>query len=488
MKAPFGKRFRSNGFTALLLVFGGLVWLFNASGTYAQDAGRYFVSPRTVPGVPNLQRLNPVQRRTLLNSRATDDRWLRPVLDEMGNRKKELLAESWLFNFVVVNLKEQELPELASAGFTVLPDQVLQLGLSMKETIVAAPKEGSVPPNLLEIRAPQVWEKKVLGSQVRVGVMDGPKSQAHGFHLESVIGYTQGVSVAPLASIFYAHVFNEDGNGYLSHLLEAMEAAFLEGVDVIHISAAGPVVSSRDTFFSFDHWKNATHWAAQLGIPVVVPVGDVEPVDAGKKISPLAFSPNVIVVGGITDDYTSRVIAPFSATVTDQELKNQLEESGRPDFVPDLMAPATAILSLSLPEEDDETEDGKPRYAQRSGTALASAHVAGALALLKSARGGALANFSSPGDSPSIRSMLSKSSNQANFPGGRNGKWGAGLLDALPLIEMVVSETSPLTRRLVLDIRQNDPQAVLHRLQRKNANWEVFFRRYGYEVKTDSAQ
>lgn len=189
---------------------------------------------------------------------------------------------------------------------------------------------------------------------------DPRDGHGHGTHVAGIAaadGLSQGV--APGASILAYQVLDENGVGYSSDVIAALERAVADGAHVINLSLGGPGTPS-------DPLSLAAHTAVDAGCVVVAAAGNYGP-RAGTVQSP-AVASGVLAVGA-TDKQD--IVAGFSS-------RGPLP--GNYALKPDLVAPGVDISS-TVPFT---TSLGDPTgWLPASGTSMAAPHVAGGAALLR---------------------------------------------------------------------------------------------------------
>jgi len=225
----------------------------------------------------------------------------------------------------------------------------------------------------------------------------------HGTHVAGIIAaagatrYTNATGVAPGANIISLKVLDAQGKGVMGDVIDAIDWAVANrvryNIRVINLSLGGPVTQSyRD-----DPLCQAVERAYRAGVVVVASAGNHgKHPQTGQKIygsitSP-GNSPFAITVGALNTKGT-----PYRS---DDEVASY--SSKGPTLVdgltkPDLVAPGNKILSLAAPgstlvREHPELVIGSGRDArlQLSGTSMAAAVVAGAVAdLVQAGVGGA---------------------------------------------------------------------------------------------------
>ena len=214
----------------------------------------------------------------------------------------------------------------------------------------------------------------------------------HGTHVAGLIagdgmlsgGHYRGV--APKARLIALRVLDENGAGYTSSVVEAIEFVTKHkdrlGIDIINLSLGHPILEPAAT----DPLVQAVEAAVRAGIVVVAAAGNVgvsmatgEPGYAGI-LSP-GNAPSAITVGSVrtfeTNNRTDDRVANYSSrgpTWYDARAK------------PDLIAPghglvATAAYASSLYANHPELRVGYG-YLRLNGTSMATAVVTGTVALV----------------------------------------------------------------------------------------------------------
>jgi len=237
-----------------------------------------------------------------------------------------------------------------------------------------------VPMGIEMIQAPKVWEQ-TKGKGMTVAILDtgcdlthpdlkeriiGGRNftnddngsedvyrdyNGHGTHVAGTIAATQNqqgvVGVAPEANLLIVKVLDKNGSGQYEWIINGINYAIEQKVDIISMSLGGPEDVSE--------LHEAIQKAVENHILVVCAAGNEgDGQDATNEFDYPGSYNEVISVGAINLD---RRISDFSNS------NNEV----------DLVAPGETILSTYL--------DGK--YAKLSGTSMATPHVSGALALIK---------------------------------------------------------------------------------------------------------
>jgi subtilisin family serine protease len=189
------------------------------------------------------------------------------------------------------------------------------------------------------------------------GVTDFTDDNGHGTHVAGTIAAENNklgvLGVAPDAELYAVKALDKDGNGSYSQVIEGIDWAIDNKMDIISMSFGAKMDSPA--------LHDAVKRASDSGILVVAAAGnegsgytaDMEPVEGKEKELFPARYPEVLSVGAVNNSYKR---AGFSSTGANLAL----------------VAPGTQILST--------TNDGK--YGVMNGTSMAAPHVTGAAAAL----------------------------------------------------------------------------------------------------------
>ena len=228
------------------------------------------------------------------------------------------------------------------------------------------------------IDANDVWAKNTTGAGVRVAILDTgitTRSEVniaasadftgegvgafngHGTHVAATATNTHTTyrGVAPEAGLIDAKVLNGSGRGFVSNIIAGIEWA-TTNADILSLSL-GAAISQCD---GTDSLSLAVDNAVSAGKIVTVAAGNLGP-GAGTITSP-GCSKKAITVGA-SDDADN--IASFSSRGPTADGRTK----------PDVVAPGVGIISLN---------NSATGIRSMSGTSMATPHVAGVAALLKS--------------------------------------------------------------------------------------------------------
>ena len=295
-------------------------------------------------------------------------------------------------------------------------DEVLQL--KKDKNVVYVEKDGfiqksadQVTSNLLQIHVPEAQGQGFTGTNIRLGIMDtgidstspelriaGAVSFAadepsltdlngHGTSMAGIAAALQDgqglIGVAPNVDLYSLKVMNQAGTGTYSQVMQALDWAVEQQIQVLSMSFTGTEYSAA--------LEEAMQYAFDHGVLLIGATGN----NGSQRVDyPAKFS-SVIAVGAVDDN---NQLAPYSNTGTEV------------DFV----APGVNIRSLSLTPN---------AYIQLSGTSAAVPHVAGVAALLK--------NKFPAYSNQQIRTKL----DQSAIPLGDSNRFGHGLVDAYAALQ-----------------------------------------------------
>ncbi|WP_223634705.1 S8 family serine peptidase [Planococcus sp. 4-30] len=247
---------------------------------------------------------------------------------------------------------------------------------AIEEDIVFSLSAQSEGWGIPQIKAAAAWNSGFTGKGVKVAVIDSgitrhedlviaggysaidgmtsyADDQGHGTHVAGIIGAKNNSiglkGVAHEASLYAVKAFDSKGDAYLSDLIESVNWAITNNMDIINLSGGSPEDSTV--------FKEVFDKAYARGILIVAAAGNVGTnTGIGDNVEYPARYPSVIAVGALGQNLLR---APFSSTGPAVEV----------------VAPGLNIYS-TLPSN---------RYSLMSGTSMATPYVAGQLALMKQA-------------------------------------------------------------------------------------------------------
>jgi serine protease len=231
------------------------------------------------------------------------------------------------------------------------------------------------------------------------GTNDVTDRQGHGTHVTGTIAAAAdngaGVAgIAPGVSVMPVKVLGDDGSGFFSDMVAGVDWARLHGASVINLSLGGYLSPEQAAAY-----RPAFDAAIASGVVIVAAAGN-DGADNVSSFYPAAF-PGVIAVGSTQND-DSR------ASYSNAGPHNSIS------------APGSSIVSLS--------RDGQS-YVALSGTSMATPHVVGAVALLRTLH---------PDETVGqVADTLCSSSADLGAPG-RDDVFGCGRLDVAAALTMSV--------------------------------------------------
>ena len=288
-------------------------------------------------------------------------------------------------------------------------------------------------------------ETSELKSDTRiVASSEGPgDGYGHGTHVAGIIGgngtRSDGayMGMAPKVNLVNVRVSDSEGAASTSDVVAGLQWVYdnqdAYNIRVINLSLNSSVVESYHT----SPLDAALEVLWFNGIVVVVSAGNNGDGDDNGILYPPANDPFVITVGATDDrdtvDTNDDVLAPFSAYGT--------TEAGFTK--PDILAPGTDIISLLAKKNCvldkqhpdhriGDTTSGRDYYFRMSGTSMASAVTAGAVALLLQ-------------DEPDLTPDQVKYRLMATaraFDGPEPGSTGAGYLDIYAAVHGTITESA----------------------------------------------
>lgn len=295
------------------------------------------------------------------------------------------IADLNLINASAVLISSADAKKLEKdvAVLMVEDDQMIYLAQSRvshratKPKMLTAVPDQTTPWGIKKINAPAVWSKyRNRGAGVKIAVLDTgininhpdlilnlkagismveytasfDDDHGHGTHVAGTIAAVDNnigvVGVAPSAEIYAVKVMNKNGGGFTSDIINGLEWAINNQMQIVNMSMAGP-----DSFA----FHEAIFKTVSAGVVVVAAAGN-----NGKKVVFPAAYPEVIAVGSI-DEY------------------NAIAKSSSPGPEVDVAAPGISIFSTYLGHS----------YIKFSGTSMAAPHAAGVVALMLKTHPGA---------------------------------------------------------------------------------------------------
>lgn len=264
------------------------------------------------------------------------------------------------------------------------------------------------------IQIPIAWQTGYTGKGIKIAVIDtgiGPHDDlsiaerisfvrsepspndlnGHGTHIGGIIAALDngfGVKgIAPDAKLYSLKVFNEEGNGYTQDVLEAIDWAIEQQMDIINLSLTSEANLSA--------YENLVNLAYKKGILIVGAAGNATSTD--------------VTVDNVK--YPARYTNVIAVSSVDQSGKKGYFSSIGPAV--EVAAPGVNIYSTYVNNS----------YNILQGTSLATAFVTGHLALLKEAYPHL--------NNTQLRKMLVDTSTDLG-PRGRDPVFGYGLIQAAP--------------------------------------------------------
>ncbi|PKM69673.1 MAG: peptidase S8/S53 subtilisin kexin sedolisin [Firmicutes bacterium HGW-Firmicutes-19] len=245
--------------------------------------------------------------------------------------------------------------------------------LSIESEVIFTINDDSIEWGIAKVEAPKAWAQNFTGAGVKVGIIDTGialhedliiagganfvdtansyyDDNGHGTHVAGTIAALDNglgvIGVAPDVSLYAIKVLNSSGSGYLSDIIEGIDFAINEQLDIINMSL-GTSTDSPALHTAVDAAYNA-------GILVVASAGN-----SGKRITSMD---NV--------GYPAKYESAIAVAATDINNDRATFSSTGPAV--EVAAPGVSVRSTYL-------NNG---YASMSGTSMAAPHVSGHLALL----------------------------------------------------------------------------------------------------------
>lgn len=268
-------------------------------------------------------------------------------------------------NFPIVKMT---LPEQAILALTKNPNVK-----SIESEVIFTINEDIIEWGIAKVEAPKAWAQGYTGSGVKVGIIDtgiAPHDDliiagganfvdtassyyddnGHGTHVAGTVAALDNgigvIGVAPGAQLYAIKVLNSTGSGTLSDIIEGIDFAISEQLDIINMSLG----TSTDS----PALHTAVDAAYNSGILVVASAGN-----SGKR---------VITVDNV--GYPAKYESAIAVAATDvNNLRASFSSTG----------PAVEVAAPGVYVRSTYLNNG---YATMSGTSMAAPHVSGHLALM----------------------------------------------------------------------------------------------------------
>ncbi len=268
-------------------------------------------------------------------------------------------------NFPIVKMT---LPEQAILALAKNPNVK-----SIESEVIFTINEDTIEWGIAKVEAPKAWAQGYTGAGVKVGIIDTGIAQhddlviagganfvdtassyyddnGHGTHVAGTVAALDNgigvIGVAPGAQLYAIKVLNSSGSGTLSDIIEGIDFAISEQLDIINMSLG----TSTDS----PALHTAVDTAYSSGILVVASAGN-----SGKR---------VITVDNV--GYPAKYDSAIAVAATDvNNLRASFSSTGP---AVEVAAPGVYVRSTYLNNS----------YATMSGTSMAAPHVSGHLALM----------------------------------------------------------------------------------------------------------
>ena len=297
--------------------------------------------------------------------------------------------------------------------------------------------------SVYQIGADALWAFNLTGAGVKIAILDtgiaaehemlsgrvvatadftgsyGYDGHGHGTHVAGIAaGDGQYTGVAPGAQIYSGKVLNDQGYGQLSWLIEGLQWAIENNVDVISLSLGATYSGSPEEQLNSPEVRKIEE-AVASGITVVVASGNCgNGCGSFTGVTTPGIARDAITIGAV--DRESNWL-PFSGGDT---IDNYVK--------PDIVAPGKGICS-SVPWG----------YACWSGTSMATPHVAGAAALLKQ---------HDPSLSPgAVKAALEQSAMDLGDEG-KDARYGSGAMSLSTVLGYLAEPVAPAASEYALAV------------------------------------
>jgi subtilisin family serine protease len=368
-------------------------------------------------------KMEPMQRKIVVFKPGIDETTREALISKVGGEK---IKDLKIIRAKAVWLTPQAEKNLAKQAEVLRVDddiEVFALARPIRiEKVKSQPAE-VLPWGIDQVDAELVWPSGNTADPIRVGIIDTGISNTHpdllanikdgvntinplkswnddnghGSHVAGIIGAIDNeigvIGIGPKIDLYAIKVLNASGSGYLSDVIEGIQWAINNGMQVINMSLG--------TTSDVQSFHDAVIAAKNAGIVVVAAAGN-----SGSSVTFPAAYPEAIAVSA-TDQ--SNAIASWS--------------SRGPEV--DLAAPGVDIYS---------TYKGTG-YATLSGTSMAAPHVTGSVALvLNTPVGNYDANSNGKWDPDEVQKKLQDGAIDLGNPGFDN-LYGWGLVNAYNAVQ-----------------------------------------------------
>ena len=232
------------------------------------------------------------------------------------------------------------------------------------------------------------------GASFVPGVTSWNDDHGHGTHVAGTIAAAMNnrgvVGVAPQSKLYAVKVLNRAGSGQISWILNGLAACYRARMHIVNLSL-GSLASTHNTNTYSRAYERAGQMLRRRGILAVAAAGNSARTNKPYVNNP-ARCPSFLAVGAVDKNYRRANFSSYGPQV-------------------ELAGPGVNVWST--------TKNG--RYGQKSGTSMATPHIAGVAALNKSRRP------SLSGDQ--IRRRMNLTARDLG-PHGRDPFYGYGLVNA----------------------------------------------------------
>ncbi len=277
------------------------------------------------------------------------------------------------------------------------PAQVLPWGIDRVDAELAWPITTADPIKVaivdtgIDLKHPDL-KYNIKGGYNAINPLKSPNDDnGHGTHVAGIVAALNNtigvVGVGPQVDLYAVKVLNAAGSGYLSDIIEGLDWAIQNGMQVVNMSLG--------TSVDVPSFREAVQRVYQAGIIQVAAAGNT----GGSVVYPAAY-PEVIAV-----------------SATDQNNQIASWSSRGPEV--DLSAPGVSIYS---------TYKGS-RYATLSGTSMAAPHVSGVAALVLSVPSKCDFDLNGVCSPAEVQQRLEQTALDLGTPG-KDDLYGSGLVNA----------------------------------------------------------